>query len=447
MKRALPIVLLGAAALLVCLGVAALGANLILKQNDSVDLSVWKAPPALIDSKKIVLVTGLEPLAGVSDSIAVDDALQQGDWESAFATIASSPDLSDANRAGALLLLGSRYAAGKQQVKAAWAYQYAATLSLVSPIPSDLVRGQTLVQASQGLAALGLNSAARRAADQAFLIAQYSPAIPNDARARLDVQIAQTYSQLGVNSLAAAARQKGAEVDAASGEDTAMTVRRPFRLGATELKPTDELKAKTQARVTAAKELIDQVALHPPKTDKDLPDNLVQALGDRLYEEDAARKDYYDALNNAATKPADQAAALRDRIGWLALKLRVAQRGFGLSLVPEWESGAQDIAQELSDAQDQLYKLSEQEAAAGDPAATADRQLEDVLRAEVVAGRWGLYQYDEKDVMSRLGEVSGKLRDDEVAGLRLDSFTAGQDLVFMLVPDNLYGQGEKALPK
>ncbi|MGB8648648.1 MAG: hypothetical protein WCF84_25650 [Anaerolineae bacterium] len=447
MKRALPLVLLGAALLLVCVGVAALGANFFLKQNDSVDLSQWKSPSAQVDSKKIVLATGLEPLAGISDGVAIDDALQQGDWESAFATAAFSPDLNDADRAGVMLLLGSRYAAGKQPARAAWAYQYAAILALISPLPSDLVRAQTLIQAAQGLAGLNLSTAARRSVDQAFLITQYSPAIPGDARSRLYAEIVQTYSQLGLGQLAASAQRASQQSDPAAGGDISGTVQAPYRLTGAELKLTDALNAKMQARVTAAKELIDQVALHPPKTDKDLPGKQVQALGDRLYEEDGARSDYYDALDKAATKPADQAMALRGRITWLALKLRVAQRGFGVSLVSEWETGAKDIAQALSDAQDQLYKLNEQQATAAAKSDVADRQLEEVLRAELVAGRWGLYQSDENDLRSRLDEVAGKLRDDQVNALRLDMFTSNKDLVFILVPDDLYGQGEKALPK
>ncbi len=446
MKKALPLVLLGVAALLVCLGVAALSANFFVGQNNTVDLNQWKTPLDLVDSKKVPLATALEPLAGIGDSVAIDDALQQGDWEAAFTTLAFSPDLNDASRAGTLLLLGSRYVAGKQTAKAAWCYQYAATLATLSPVLSDLVRTQTLIQAAQGLADLNA-SAARSSLDQAYLIAQYSPTMPNDTRSRLYAQIGQAYTKIKATNLAAQAQQKSEEASMLAADDMTGTPWLPYRLQGAAPKPTDELAAKTDARITAAKELMDQLSLHPPKTEKDLPDRQVQSLGDKLFQEDGARTDYYDTMSNSAVEPKAQAALLRDKIGWLALKLRVARRGFGLSLVPEWEADAQNIMQELNDMQDQLYMLSEQQAITPEKTADADRQLEDVLRTELVAGRWGLYQYDENDLRSRLDEIERKLSEDQVAALRLDSFMIAKKAVYLLVPDELYGQGEKALPK
>ena len=81
------------------------------------------------------------------------------------------------------------------------------------------------------------------------------------------------------------------------------------------------------------------------------------------------------------------------------------------------------------------------------PGGADDRQLEDVLRAELVSAHWGLYSTDENDLRSRLGDLATKLQDDQVNTLRLDSFMRGQAVVYLLVPDSLYGQGEKALPK
>ncbi len=454
MKKALPLVLLGVAALLVCLGVAFLGYNFLSNQNSSVDLTQWKNPADLVDTPNILLTSGqesetgvaLEPLAGIGDGAAIDDALQQGNWEAALATLAYNPDMNDANRAGTLLVLGQRYAAGKQTTKAAWAFQHAANLAMLSPTPADPVRVQTLVQAAQGLADLNLSAAAKSATDQAFLIAQYSPNIPNEARARLDSQIAQLYGRFGNNGLVTQARQKGQDV-ASNSEDSPLDARQAYRLTGPALTPSDDLKQKTQARVTAAKQLMDDIALHPPKTEKDLPEDQVQALGNSLFEEDAARTGFYEEQDKAASSPDAQASVLRDKSKWLALKLRVARRAFGVSLVPEWETDAQTIAQDLNDTLDQLYQLSEQQAQALEKAADADQGLQDVLRTELVATRWGLYHGDENDLRTRLEDVSKKLQDDQVNALRLDSFMQGKNVVYLLVPDDLYGQGEKALPK
>jgi hypothetical protein len=446
-KKALPLVLLVGAALLFGVGLAAIGARFYFERGQSVDLSQWKAPLDQVDAKRITPANALETLAGVGDVQAIDDALQQGDWESAFGDLAYTPDLADVNRAGTLLLLGSRYAAAKQTAKAAWAYQYAATLATISPLPSELVRVQTLLQAAQGLRSLGLLSAARAALDQAYLITEYSYSIPRDTHARLFEQIASEYQAFGVTSLATQAKQKSEEAAALASEEAVAASRPPFHIQPLALPGNQELQDKTKARVTAAKELIDQLNLRPPKSDQDLPQDLIRNLGDRLYEEDGLRKDYYEAQYKTAADAPAQAALLRDRIRWLALKLRLARGGFGLSLVPEWETDARNIAGELSDTFDQLFKLSEQQAGTAEKAADADQQVEDVLRGELVAGRWGLYGYDENDLRSRLDEISSRLRDEQVAALRLEAYQKGTVTLYLLVPDELYGQGEKALPR
>jgi hypothetical protein len=446
-KKALPLVLLVGAALLFCVGLAATGARFYFARGESVDLSQWKAPLDQVDPKRITAANSLEALAGIADTQAIDDALQQGDWESAFTDLAYSPDLPDTNRAGTLLLLGSRYAAAKQTAKAAWAYQYAAMLATISPEPSELLRVQTLLEAARGLRSLGMPSAARAALDQAYLIIEYSYSIPPETRARLFEQTATVYQAFGVANLATQAREKSQEASAPAAEEAVATARRPYLLVPSDLPADQTLQDKTKARETAAKELIDQLNLKPPKSDQDLPQDLIRNLGDRLYEEDGLRNDYYTAQSKAAADAPAQVAVLRDKIGWLALKLRVARGGFGLSIVPEWESDAKNIAGELSDAFDGLFKISEQQAGISEQAADADHHVEDVLRAELVAGRIGLYVYDENDLRSRLDEISLRLRDEQVHALRLESYQKGTATFYLLVPDELYGQGEKALPQ
>lgn len=448
MKKVLPLVLLGAAILLVCIGIGAIAANFYFSRSESVDLGVWKTPLSQIDAKRLNPADALEVLAGIAETNALDDALAQGDWEAAFAQSAYSPELPDPSRAGTLLLLGSRYARAKQPTKAAWCYQYAATLAIISPAPSDLTRVQILLEAASGLRDLGVQVSARAALDQAYLIAQYSPTLPRAARAQLLGQLAQTYQALGVSNLATQAQQKSAEAASLPAEDAILTTQRAFRVQPSDLPDNSELKARVKARVTAAKELIDQLNLKPPKSALELPSDLIRTLGDRLYEEDGARIIYYDTQSKAATDPPAQVAVLRDRIRWLALKLRVARGGFGVSLVAEWETDAKNIAHALHQAYDQLFQIYERAAAIAPDAATGDRQVEAVLRAELVAGRWGLDpEYDEEGLRTQLSETTQRLRDAQVPALRLDALQRANQWSYLLVPDELYGQGEKALPK
>lgn len=448
MKKALPFILLGGAGLLFCFGVAALALNFLGPRSAAVDTSKWIAPQAQVDNKKVMPQVALAILAGTSSAGSVDDSLAAGDFEGAFAQIAYSTDFSDADRVGTLLLLGSRYAAGKQTAKAAWMYEYAVFLGTVSPNPSDLLRVQTLLEASQGLKAIGMEPNARAALDQAYLIAQYSFALPRDTRAQLLEQIARSYQGFGATKQANEARQMGADSAILTTEDAINNSRRPFKVQPAEPPESADLVVKVKERFSAARELLDALNLNPPKNEAEMPEDLIRALGDKLFEEDGMRTEYYAAQYDAAQDASAQLGILRDKLRWLSLKYRIARGGFGISLMPEWEDQAEEIASELNETFSDYFAITEQQASSLDKTDEANRSTEDVLRASLVAGRWGLYpQFDEEDLRARLDEVSQVLRDEQVASLRLDSFTRGTAVVYLLVPDELYGIGEKALPR
>lgn len=448
MKKALPFLLLGGAALLLCLGLAALAFNFLGPRSASIDTSKWIAPQDQVETKKIKPEVALGILANTTDSASVDDSLAAGDFEGAFAQIAYGTEFSDADRIGTLLLLGNRYAAGKLNVKAAWMYEYAVFLATVSPDPSDLLRVQTLLEASQGLHALALDTNARAAVDQAYLIAQYSFSMPRDTRAQVLEQIASEYQMLGATKQASDARQRSADTATLTKEDAINTSRRPFQISPTAPPSDPEIVTKVKERVSAARDLLDALNLNPPKTAADMPTDLITALGDKLYEEDGLRTDYYTTQYDQATDASSQLGVLRDKLRWLSLKYRIARGGFGISIMPEWEDKTKEIGQALNDTFSDYFAITEQQATTLEKTDQADRSTEDVLRATLVAGRWGLYpQYDETDVRSRLDQVSQNLRDAQVPALRLDSFMRGTQVIYLLIPDELYGMGERALPR
>jgi hypothetical protein len=102
----------------------------------------------------------------------------------------------------------------------------------------------------------------------------------------------------------------------------------------------------------------------------------------------------------------------------------------------------------LNDAYDEYFAITQQQASGLEKTDESNRGSEDVLRSAIVAGRWGFYpQYDEEDLRTQLDVVSQALRDEQVPSLRLDSFTRGGQVVYLLVPDELYRLGERALPR
>lgn len=448
MKKALPFILLGAAALLFCFGVGALGLNFLGPRAPAIDTTKWIAPQDQVETKNIDPASALGILAGTSDVGSVDDALAAGDFEGAFAQIAYSTEFSDANRLGTLLLLGNRYAQGKQTAKAVWMYEYAVFLTLVSPLPSDLTRAQTLLEASQGLKSLGMEANSRAALDQAYLIAQYSFSLPRDTRADLLEQISRVYRAYGAAKLADQARSQAAETSTLANEDSVNISRRPFRISVTVPPESTEIKSKLDVRIGAARELVDALNLNPPQSEADMPADLIRALGDALYDEDGTRADFYISEYDAAADASSQLGVLREKLRWLSLKYRVARLGFGLELVPEWQEDVAGIKQEMNDTYAEYFAITEQQANGLEKTDEASRSTEDVLRNALLAGRWGLYsEYDETDLRARLDEISQALRDEQVPSLRLDSFQRGAQLVYLLVPDELYGIGERALPR
>lgn len=448
MKKALPILLLGAAGLLLCLGVGALTWNFFGARGPAVDTSKWITPQDQVETNKIDPGIAIAILAGISDAASVDDSLAAGDFEGAFAQIAYGSEFSDANRVGTLLLLGNRYAAAKQTVKAAWMYQYAVFLATVSPQPSDLNRIQTLLEAAQGLKALNMETNARAALDQAYLIAEYSYALPRDTRAQAAEQIARMYQKFGALKQAQQARQLAQDTITLADESAVNAARRPFRIQPTDMSANPDIVALLKERTAAARELVDALNLNPPQTEADLPEELVRALGDALFEEDAVRMDYYASQFDASADASAQLGVLREKLTWLALKYRIAKKGFGISLVTDWEDQAAEIAQELNDTYADYFAITQQQAAGLAKADESNRSNEDLIRNAIVAGRWGAYpQYDEADLRAQLDEVSQALRDEQVPSLRLDSFMRGNQVVYLLVPDELYGMGERALPR
>jgi hypothetical protein len=448
LKKALPFILLGGAALLFCFGVGALALNFWGPRSASVDTSKWIAPQTQVENKKIMPEVALGMLAGITDASSVDDSLAAGDFEGAFAQIAYSTEFSDANRLGTLLLLGNRYAAGKQIAKAVWMYQYAVFLATVSPLPSDLTRIQTLLEASQGLKSVGMEANARTALDQAYLIAQYSFALPRNTRAEVYEQISRAYRSFGATKQSEEAHQLAADSATLTNEDAVNISRRPFQIQPTAPPDNPELNAMVDERIAAARDLIDALSLNPPQNESEMPVDLIRALGDALYQEDGARADYYTSLYEDAPDASVQLGVLRDKLQWLSTKYRIAHGGFGLSLVTEWEEDLPSIEQELNDTYNEYFAITEQQAASLEKAQEATRSTEDVLRGALVAGRWGLYpEFDETDLRARLDEVSQQLRDEQVASLRLDNFTRGSEIVYLLVPDELYGTGERAYPR
>jgi hypothetical protein len=415
---------------------------------DVPDAFAWKAPMEYVDPTAISPATVILPLTGIDPADALGASLDKAHLENAFAIAAYDVNLNDAARIGAFLQLGTRYAKAKDNRKAAIAYQSAVLLATLSPAVSDPARMDTYLQASAGLRDLGANDAARLVVDQAYLVAQYSNAMRREARARRLNQVVDAYKSLGVTGLADQARQKAGDALTETGESSTTTTRVPFNPASGKLPAVPELDKAVKTRTDAAKALAGDMTDNPPKSVTAWPKDLVADLSDALVNENDVRTNYY---NQQIPKTKDAAVLLalrRDQVSWLALKNRVARGGFGYNLVPEWAKDKAGIAGDLSDACNELVRLQTTQAAALAKPVDKAQANEDVIKQQLIAVRWGwISAASEPDVRDAMDSAEQQMQKAPISALRVDGLTRNGKTTYFLVPDDLYGQDTKALPK
>lgn len=440
LNRVVPLAFFLVGCLCLTLAVAGLGAFFFLRSGGSTS----QAFVDQVDQAALAPGTLLLPLTDVNAENALSAALDKAHLENAFAIVAYDPTLPAPARIGALLQLGARYTTAKDNRKATASYQAAALLATLYPGLSDLARLDTYQQASAGLRGIGANDAARLVIDQAYLVAQYSPALTRSVRVRRLEQIGDAYAALGANALAAQARGKSIEVGGAP--DNPLAARTMFVPAIGALPAAKEIDATKQTRIAAAQQLADDIAELKPGVE--WPTDFVAQLNDALAAEDRARKTYYAQQFAQVKDPAVQYALMLDRVNWYATKYRAARGGFGKTVGGEWNKAQATVADELSIAWDELFQVYRARAATVPQAQNPDLALADVLHQELIAIKWGWHSItSEKDVLNALNEVNDKLAQSDTPGLRLDSFVRNGVTNFLLLPNDLYGQGAAALPK
>ncbi len=438
-SRFVPLLFFLGGCLLLTLALIVLGAFWFLRGNPT-DVSVWQPPLESVDPRALVPGTIILPLTEMSSADALSASLDQAHLENAYALLAYDPDLPDAARIGALLQLGTRYTTAKDTRKASVCYQAAALLATLSPALSDVTRLDTYHQASAGLRAIGANQAARWVTDQSYLVTQHSPNLSRDVRMRRLNQIADAYAAMSANSLAAQARTKANDLAGTSNEVPTIVARPVFNPTLGKLPASSQVDAAKQHRFAAAQQLADD--LKDAKPGAVWPSDSLAQLADALLAEDEARQAYYDQ-QLTTQDPAIQIALWNDQVHWLALKNRIARGAFSQDLVPEWSKNKSAIADAWHQAWEHYFRLAEAQAGA---TKSQDPNLatEFVLRQELMVIRWGWSVASEEDVRNLLDGVNQSLKSPF---LMLDAITRHGKLDYVLVPAQLYGQGEQALPK
>ena len=148
------------------------------------------------------------------------------------------------------------------------------------------------------------------------------------------------YRDLGDEEQAGAVRQQRQDWDDQShAMPPALPAEVPELLTGTEPISSPEVGALEEARRQAVYALI-QVLVEGQEP---LPE-LVEGVANALKAEDAAKLALYEQELAATSQPGSKRINVDwHTIRWLTLKYQVAAQGFGLSLVPEWETQVADI--------------------------------------------------------------------------------------------------------
>jgi hypothetical protein len=369
--------------LLTLAGVALLGAYFL--SNAARPAAVthgWVNPVEAVQPAAVAPDMAVLPLAGYADERAVDAALDAGELETAYMTLAYSALMPDAVRSGHWLLLAGRLQAANPQ-RAAIAYQAALDQVALGPGLNDVARADSSLQISRGLTALGDGIAARLALAQAENIARYSLNLLPAQRRNLLQQVANGYKTSGDAQTAAAILSKLDSASAGPGIQVEPSAALLPTLRGSVVLPTAVAEALA-ARQRAAADLANRWLNSAPSERK----NLAAALGQALENEDTARADFYTGADKLSAT--DRLALLHDKAAWLTIKYTAARGAYGVSLTPGWEKQVEDIRTQLATAYTDLingYGQQMDALSVGD--ATLGRV--ELLRQGVLWTRLGLF--------------------------------------------------------
>ena len=325
---------------------------LLLLVDTDPDTTPNAAPITQLPQSGIMPSHALLQLAGDPAEALAYQALNAGELDLAFTIVAYAVEIPPENRLPILLQLGRRYAANRQEDAARLAFGQARSLVVTTPELNGLARSQAMLQVAEGLLNIEAEDQALDAAIQVTRIVQQTPDL-------LPAQRSQIF-----DNLRALAAKLGNDVFS---DEVNALARNPYVMpsgillmdrwqswGEPIAQDPDVANAIAQ-RGQAARALADRYAL-TGGVDVE-PER--QTLAAALQAEDQARGAAYQRSISAGLSLNQQVYLLQERRAWLALKLRIANRGFGLSIVPEWEDAATVIQQEFAAITNNLLNVAE----------------------------------------------------------------------------------------
>ena len=429
-------ILLTVVGLLLVVAVASGGVYLVLRQRRGAAAN-WQDPIAAIVPDEIAPDLALYPLAGASQLDTVDAAITNGDLELAYAALVFELAVSGVQRIGRLVLLGARFAEAEKPDRAGFCYQQIYDTAILSPRLSDPARADALFGAGKGWAALGQERQALSAYGQVYLIAVQSPYLQRASRRDWLVLLEAAYRGLGDTEQAETCGEQIIGLDQVSRpQPPAIPAKSPDLPLGDKVVSSPEVGALEETRRQAAFGLLEALSGGGEPSPY-----LVSNLTEALQAEDEAKLGLYRQELEEATQIGRRVEVHWQLIRWLMLKYQVAAKGFGLSLVPDWEAQLADIQSALSKAYEELFFDYEDLVTALPEASLVEPGNYQVRREVTLAGRLGRYpNYPPQQMADKLQDaVKNLIASGVVDRLYVDVAAEDEGLHFFLRPAAEYG--------
>jgi len=396
--------------------------------------SQWVTPLSQFQRAKVVPSLALRPLADEPDRPIIDQALREGEPETAYVALLSSQDIPPQEQVKSLILLGQKYAQANDRAKAKLCYQAASLLVTLSAAPFDFDKANAYIQIGKALVGIGEKAEAERNYDYAYVLARYGPFLKDTQAVFVLETLASEYTGLGRLVKAQECEIGLNGLSSATPLPAVATVPAPAAA-----EPSEEIKTATLRRVRAAQRLINSLAGR-----KDAQEQARQSLEDALKAEDDLRSWFYEDSLAVARDASEKAAVGRSQVEWLLLKRQVALQAYGLSIVPAWEKQLKEIEASLDRAyEDYFLARRELVTALPDPQQAAQGKV-DLVREQILLGRLGLYPHpDEARLLSDLDRATIELISLSDYGLYVAFPARGANPAITLA--DLYGASGSAL--
>ena len=388
--------------LMMVIGILFVASQFGSTQASQVNPLIGRNPLAQLNIEDIDPALALASLGGIPEADVVAEAVDKARPETALAGLLFSQKLTNKESAGGFLQLAAVYANSQVKEKAIFSYKQAGTIATLAPDIPDTARSDIFLQAGEGLITLDEPTLAKFYLDQAFVLAAKSPFLQAAHRRSILERLQKNYIIIDERTLAR--KSLGLSANAPSLTQTA--IEQTVLPAGGPLSLPESIQQAEANRWRAAQELSVLLVDRGGKA----PQDAVRALADALVAEDQQKLPFIEQGLAQTTQVSKKIDLTLAKIAWLSIKYRVARRAYGISLVPEWETQAEQIRADLTKTHERLYALYADMVIALPEISKIDRGTEEKLRSEVLAGELGRYpNYPEEQRRQQLLEASEQL--------------------------------------